>query len=1065
MLNGYPIFENGQVLTSKHLNDLAGFLAQQDQLTRRKLIGIGIVCGLEVDYPSDDNLLRIGAGVAVTSAGHLIAQDECRLDRYRDYTLPSPMFEEIPEELALPEEPPYPFFMDDAGKQMPLWELFAREYVPTPGESDLTPIDGQFLRDKVVLLFLECLESGLKSCELHDCSDKGAQLTFTVRKLLVRQSDAQAMLDRERSIAERPVDLSRHPKYTLQPLRHARINPAGNDLATFEDLFHRVLEIHQTAGPEVVKALQAGYEAYAYLLADIYPARHYPAGPFADTEMMLKGLDTLGQNIFLMQYIHDLLYDLIQSHNEFLAAAMRLEAECCPHPERFPKHVLLGRSADQPTAFDPPPPRSAFDPLRLDTGFGAVIPPARFRHHFIPSLAFDRQNEKLQRVRSLHYRTFLLAYRYFSDDLFKQAIRITPSRDGDVPLSDKAIPFYYAFQENDDLHRNWSFEATRRNGLAQVHAHRLTARADHPLQYHHEGHDFYRIEGIVGQKLGDTMRDLLGQKQALGLSFAIEPVYMGLSVKDDPSSIVLDKEVRGRLQQALMKLLLCRFRDLDVVFLVLMMTLFYFLYVIIARLSGLGANALALLPSTTAPTPTTPTTPTKPTTTTPTKPTTTTTTTTPPTTPTTPTKPTTTTTPTRPTTTRPTIPGTVRPRAQIATLKPGAVRVATTADKLQADTLLKEIRQTTYVKGGVTTKLRPTGETEVSVGDAYEKIGAIGTGDENLFDRTLQYAKTLDLEARPEEIAGNLYPTLSLIDKAEGLIGTVSASSIADIDLPAFQQKVTAFEVAYDEYLSHADATDSRNRPEIAGAQETLTLNRSQLEAGGSITMINSMLKEYQTRMAQIFSELVMEGYAGRHPGMEHKCGVPAGGTLILLYTHQNLIRQVLGKNQNGINAKINTAYAQFGITNPGRVILNPEIVLAAAPSTADPLNDFVVLGDFCLPYMCCDTDCSDILLAEQPSSEPPRTGIAAGRIFGTPAGADIRSSMALDKPVVAVTSVDRGEAVPVETVGEAFSFAAPAGIYRIQVKHSGYQTAERLVTINEGGQVFENFVLDRPGD
>jgi hypothetical protein len=951
--------------------------------------------------------------------------------------------------------------MNGAGGQIPLWELFAQNYTPSPGEPGLTPIDPQFLSDKVVLLFLECMESALKSCELHDCSDKGAQLIFTVRKLLVRQTDAQAMLDREGALAGQPVDRAAHPRYALKPLVIERLNPAAHDIKTFEDLYHRVLAILQSAGPEIVKALQQAYQAYRHLLTDIYPEDRFPAGPFGDMEFVLRGLDNLGRNIFLVQYLYDLLYDLTQSHNEFLETAARLEAECVPHLERFPKHVLLGRPVDRPTAFDPPAPRAAFDPLSLNSGFGANSRPARFRHHFIPSMAFDRQNERLQRIRSLHYRTFLLAYRYFSDDLFEQAIRITPSRSGDAPLSAKAIPFYYAFKEHDDLHRNWSFEATHKNWLAQVHAHRLSVQGGHTLLQNHEGHDFYRVEGILGQKLGDTMRSLLSQKQKLGLSFAIEAVYLGLSVKDDLSSIVLDKEVRGRLQQALMKLLLCRFRDLDVVFLVLMMTLFFFLYVIIARLAALGTNDLALLPSTTAPAPLPPDTPTRPPT--PTRPET-------PTRPPTPTRPETPTRPTDPTTPiRPTpLPTTGRilraalSAAESTMVGPAAGRIATTTDKLQADTLLKEIRQTTYAKGGVTTKLRPPQAAEDSIGDAYEKISAIGAGEANLYDRTRQYVQTLDLEASTEAVAANLYPTISLIDKSEDLIGAVSATSIADVDLPAFEQKVAAFEVAYEEYLRHAGTTDTRTSPEIAGVQDTLTLNRGQLEAGGSITLINSMLQEYQTRMAQIFSELVLEGYAGRHPGMEHKCGVPRGGTLILLYTHQNLIRQVLGKNQRQINARMSTVYKQFGVTDPGQAILNPEIVLAAAPSTAEPLNDFVVLGDFCLPYMCCDTDCSDILLAE-PSSEIPRTGIAAGRIFGTPTDTDIRTSVALAEPVIAVTNAESGEAVPVETVGEAFSFSAPAGIYRIQVRHSGYQTAERLVSVNEGGQVFENFVLEQP--
>ncbi|MDZ7581812.1 MAG: hypothetical protein U5R30_14780 [Deltaproteobacteria bacterium] len=252
-----------------------------------------------------------------------------------------------------------------------------------------------------------------------------------------------------------------------------------------------------------------------------------------------------------------------------------------------------------------------------------------------------------------------------------------------------------------------------------------------------------------------------------------------------------------------------------------------------------------------------------------------------------------------------------------------------------------------------------------------------------------------------------------------------------------------------------------KKNPEIAAAQAMLAINRGQLEAGGSVTLINSMLKEFQTRMEKIFSELVLEGYAKRHPGMEHKCGVPKGGTLILLHTHQNLIRQVLGRNQSRINEKMNTAYEKLGAKDRGRIIKDPQVALPAGGSKSDPLDDFVLLGDFCIPYLCCDTDCSDIVLEEK-SSTIVRNGIVAGRIFGMQAGRKGAAPAALEKTVISVTNAETNGAVAVESVGEAFSFSAPGGLYRVEVKKRGYVTTERLIHVPKGGEVLENFVLDR---
>ncbi|MBP6827175.1 MAG: hypothetical protein KA165_11505, partial [Saprospiraceae bacterium] len=45
----YPVFEANQVLTNRHLNQGFNYHDEQERLTRANLIGIGIVCGLEVE--------------------------------------------------------------------------------------------------------------------------------------------------------------------------------------------------------------------------------------------------------------------------------------------------------------------------------------------------------------------------------------------------------------------------------------------------------------------------------------------------------------------------------------------------------------------------------------------------------------------------------------------------------------------------------------------------------------------------------------------------------------------------------------------------------------------------------------------------------------------------------------------------------------------------------------------------------------------------------------------------------------------------------------------------------
>src|SRR5262249_61683976 len=86
----YPVFEDGQVLTSGLLNDIIDYVEPQQRLTRSKLVGIGIVCGLQPDWNATTRTLRLSRGVAGASAAYLIAADQGGLGRFRPSTHPIP---------------------------------------------------------------------------------------------------------------------------------------------------------------------------------------------------------------------------------------------------------------------------------------------------------------------------------------------------------------------------------------------------------------------------------------------------------------------------------------------------------------------------------------------------------------------------------------------------------------------------------------------------------------------------------------------------------------------------------------------------------------------------------------------------------------------------------------------------------------------------------------------------------------------------------------------------------------------------------------------------------------
>lgn len=100
----YPVFEPNQVLSDVHLNQAFNYLDEQERLTRANLIGIGIICGLEIRLEvksQTEAIIRLSKGCGVTSEGYLVEEPEdVSLVSYREYKLPG--------------DPDYPSFKDSS---------------------------------------------------------------------------------------------------------------------------------------------------------------------------------------------------------------------------------------------------------------------------------------------------------------------------------------------------------------------------------------------------------------------------------------------------------------------------------------------------------------------------------------------------------------------------------------------------------------------------------------------------------------------------------------------------------------------------------------------------------------------------------------------------------------------------------------------------------------------------------------------------------------------------------------------------------------------------------------
>ncbi len=541
----YPVFEANQVLTNRHLNQVFDYLDEQERLTRANLIGIGIVCGLEIKLTTGNASVLLSKGCGVTSEGYLIVEpaEEVALVEYKTYTLPDEVAEYLPFKYDAPDPNDN---TKTIRKQYDLWELFE---AGEPNSTKLNAAPANFLNDKAVLLFLELKKDGLRNCSPNNCDDKGAEVTATVRRLLVRVADLTKIIAAAngQGTALTPADLESVllARLKLPDIRLPRYNVPNTEPATSEDVYGGFLDVFRAY--QVVSAtgaaLSEAYKAFEPLLLEDFPADPF-AADFSNKFGFLDTAPTSTGQVRFLQYYYDLFDDLLKAYDEFRWKGAELMCACCPPGGLFPRHLMLGV-------------------LRPDL----VQQPGIFRHPFLASSAISGCEERTEEVQLL-FRRLVEMVRSFTESPQVPTlkvknktiphIRITPSKLADVPLSDKAIPYYYAQNGTPPLFQQWNARRTRRGRANQNLSYRSYQYTpapplfvSEPLRYDLEPYNFLRIEGHLSQNYQDALEALLQMKETFRLP--IEIIALRTGAFDENISVDLSQET-------------CRFQDLDTLY-------------------------------------------------------------------------------------------------------------------------------------------------------------------------------------------------------------------------------------------------------------------------------------------------------------------------------------------------------------------------------------------------------------------------------------------------------------------------------------------------------------------
>ena len=290
LIDKYPVFEANQVLSSGHLNTMRDYLSQQERLTRSRLIGTGILYGLQIVRSKER--IEITPGAGITTEGYLINIEPTnnrvftKFKQYSGYGVA------------------YNPFQDE---EMELWELLTED--ATGDGVELIANNESTLENTFLLLYVEIKPFDFKTCFSTNCDDKGGEMQFKVRKLLVNERFREKLF-----CVEQPV--AKPQRLKLPIVRPQVVNLTG---ATQEQISNAYLEAcSDKMINELASALRETYNRFDFFLSPVYGDN-----PFDDLEEKLK--KRRNDNLNRIQYFYDFILDLIKAYDEFRGLVASLD--------------------------------------------------------------------------------------------------------------------------------------------------------------------------------------------------------------------------------------------------------------------------------------------------------------------------------------------------------------------------------------------------------------------------------------------------------------------------------------------------------------------------------------------------------------------------------------------------------------------------------------------------------------------------------------------------------------------------------------------------------------------
>jgi hypothetical protein len=350
-----------------------------------------------------------------------------------------------------------------------------------------------------VVIFVELLKIDNKNCDPDSCDDKGTTIEVTHRPLLVDLENLEDLIYKTED--KSPIDEAMCVEWP--EIKMPRYNVPSTYILNSETVLKNFLDIlNEEFIGLVEKTLKATYNALGFFIEDEYP--NNPFNGLKNKFSFLYDGSLDAQQLVFIQYYYDFFSDLLLAYDELRQMCNECLTVCCPDEKLFPRHLILGN---------------------------AIAAEDEFRHHWIQSPAFSCNCCSEGKTKFLLKKIALLIEKL---DLPKpviskkeELIRITPSQYGNLPLSNKAIPYYYQVTESPNkLFNYWNYSKSK---LKKGHFNLSYYGSDYgteshikePLNYDIEPHNFFRIEGHIGKNWRMVLGDILKIKNEKRLPFDV----------------------------------------------------------------------------------------------------------------------------------------------------------------------------------------------------------------------------------------------------------------------------------------------------------------------------------------------------------------------------------------------------------------------------------------------------------------------------------------------------------------------------------------------------------------